>query len=214
MLQAAAFMISGMDTLAALAQDAATPLVSWALMFIARRSSRGRSRYVPVMASLTHPAIVSFAAFEWGSFEEIKRAFSWPLMVLVLSKYHLRALIGQCNLSSGEWSAAIKTGSGVKCADWFLSSMREDKNVNPPDSLRRYAGSMRHAWIQPPLRPDASCMRKAVLTERFCKEALAIGSKGACDRCPRTLGRSQTGFNCLVVTLELKIPFMTDWRTG
>ena len=148
------------------------------------------------MASLTHPAIVSFAAFEWGSLEEMKRAFSWPLMVLVLSKYHLRALIGQCNLSSGEWSdrAAIKTGSGVKCADWFLSSMREDKNVNPPDSLRRYAGSMRHAWIQPPLRPDASCMRKAVLTERFRKEALAIGSKGACDRCPRTLGRSQTGF--------------------
>ena len=216
MLQAAAFMISGMDTPAALAQDAATPLVSWALMFIARRSSKGRSRYVPAMASLTHPAIVSFAAFEWGSFEEMKRAFSWPLMVLVLSKYHLRALIGQCNLSSGEWSdrAAIKTGSGVKCADWFLSSMREDKNVNPPDSLRRYAGSMRHAWIQPPLRPDASCMRKAVLTERFRKEALAIGSKGACDRCPRTLGRSQTGFNCLVVALELKIPFMTDWRTG
>ena len=41
--------------------------------------------------------------------------------------------------------------------------MREDKNVNPPDSLRRYAGSMRHAWIQPPLRPDASLYEKGCL---------------------------------------------------
>ena len=98
MLQAAAFMISGMDTPAALAQDAATPLVSWALMFIARRSSKGKVAICTSYGFFNPPSNSQFWLLLSGApLRRLKRAFSWPLMVLVLSKYHLRALIGQCN---------------------------------------------------------------------------------------------------------------------
>ena len=60
---------------------------------------------------------------------------------------------------------------------------------------------------------EAVCC-KAVLTERFFNVALDNGSKGTCDKCPITFGKSQTGLHCQVAALELKIPFMTDWRTG
>ena len=151
------------------------------------------------MASFTQPAIVLFVAILNGSLEVMKRDFSAPLKGSVGFRYHLRALSGQCTLSSGECSFKLsrKTELGVKDIDWFLSSKRDGRRWTPPFSHLRWLWSILHEWTQLTCLAEASCMRKAVLIATDFKGAVPNGSNGGAARYLSTVRRSQVSLRTL-----------------
>lgn len=55
------------------------------------------------------------------------------------------------------------------------------------------AREVHRAWRVLLLYPDAIAMRNRVLTAKYRREALDIGSKGGLDNTSRTVGRLQAG---------------------